>query len=147
MMERSGVDVTCHMTADNPPAVSDLDLSKMTLIHYFSDVTAYKHKDKTDPLEYHFFGGKSGGAGAGTTGFAIFGNVVDQGVVVHMTSMVHMSHTRMHACTHTRMAPARTRVCMPSLTRARTHAHTLAHTPTPIHLTLWTQVVWCTCRA
>ena len=42
MLERSGVDVTCYMTADNLPPVSDLDLGQMTLLHYFKDVTCHE---------------------------------------------------------------------------------------------------------
>ena len=88
MAERSGVDVVSFMAGENLPPVHDLDLRQMTLLHYFKDVTVYestKRKEKGGNNVY--FGGRSGHAGAGTTGFAIFGNIVSKGGVVHLSTM------------------------------------------------------------
>ena len=41
----------------------------------------------SESADHHFFGGKSGNACSGTTGFAIFGNIVDYGGVVHLSQM------------------------------------------------------------
>ena len=89
MVERSGLDVVSFLTGDNLPPVSDVDLSQMTLLIYFKDVTAYETSKKGGSAEHLYFGGKSGGGGSGTTGFAIFANIVSKGGTVHASPM-HM---------------------------------------------------------